>query len=152
MSRKLIGFVFALAFAGVPMAAAAKPHPSPPPAKPHKCVAHPVSYRVSGSLVSANLTAAGARKANGTITVTVSSANGAAKKGGATKGSSQTYTLANVTVHYAHVVAQPNPAAGSHVVVKGTITVVEKKCEGTSGAGVVTIKRVDFTPGPKRKS
>ncbi|HEY7891180.1 MAG TPA: hypothetical protein VIC05_03125 [Solirubrobacteraceae bacterium] len=132
------------------MAAAAKPHPSPP-AKPHKCTPHAVAYRVSGALVSSDLTTSGRHMANGTITVMVSGANKAAKNAGATKGSTQTYTLTNTTVHYAHVVAQPNPAAGTRTVVKGTITVVEKKCQGASGAGQVTIKRVDFTPAPKRK-
>lgn len=55
-------------------------------------------------------------------------------------------------VSYAHRVTQPNPAAGTRTVVKGTITVVAPKCQDKTGAGRATIKHVTFTPPPKGKS
>ena len=154
MSRKPIGLLLALALTSAPVAAFARPsHPSHPatPAKPHKCALHAVAYRVSGSLVSATLTPTGKRRASGTVTIAVTGANRPARKAGATAGSTQTYTLSDVRVGYAHRVTQPNPAAGTRTVIKGTIAVVAPRCPDTTGAGQVTIKRVTFAP-PHRTS
>lgn len=149
MSGKPVAVLSALALTSVPVAAAA--HPSLPPTKPHKCVPHAVAYRVSGSLVSSSLTATGKHRASGTITITVTGASKSARNAGVAKGSTQTYTLSGVKVSYAHRVTQPNPAAGTHTVVKGTITVVAPKCPDKADVGQVTIKHVGFTSGPKRK-
>lgn len=158
MFSKRIAGLSALALAAAPVAAAAHPthpthpvKPTTPNGKSHKCVAHPVAYRVSGTVSSASLTEAGKGKVNGTLTVTVSGSNKAAKNAGATKGSSQSYTLTGAKATYAHKVTKPNPAEGTRVVVKGTITVAAKKCQSATGTGTVTIKRVSFTPAPKRK-
>jgi hypothetical protein len=152
MSSKPIGALLALALIGGPVAAAAHPSPPSPPAKPHKCSPHAVAYRVSGSLASANLNAIGKHRASGTITITVTGANRAARNAGVTKGSTQIYTLTDVKVSYAHRLAQPNPPAGTRTVVKGTITVVARKCQDKSGAGQVTIEHVTFTPPPKSRT
>lgn len=164
MSRKSIALLSSLTVAALPVAAFAhpthppkpphpapppKPHPAPPP-HAHKCKPHAVAYRVSGVLVSSSLTASGKHQASGTITITVAGANAPAKQAGVTKGSTQTYTLTNAKVTYAHSLSQPNPPAGTRTVVKGTITVVAKHCQEKTGAGEVTIKRVSFTPAPKR--
>jgi hypothetical protein len=85
------------------------------------------------------------------VTIAVTSASKAAKDAGVTKGSTQPYALTGAEVTYAHRVVRPNPAAGTHTVVKGTITVVAKKCTDRSGAGAVTINHVAFTPSPKPK-
>lgn len=152
MFRKSVLALSAVALASVPVAAAARPshpsHPTPPspPAKPHKCRPHAVAYRVSGSLVSASLTASGKRRASGTVAITVSAANRPARNAGVLKGSTQTYTLAAAKVSYARSVTQPDPAAGTHTLVKGTITVVASKCQDKTGVGQVTINHVVFTP------
>jgi hypothetical protein len=155
MSRKhLVGLFATLVAAGMPVAAAvADKHPenqqgSNNQGKPHKCLPHPVAYRVSGGLVSSSLTVTGTggrKTATGSVTINVTSENNAAKKAGVTKGSTQTYTLSGAKVTYSHRVAQPNPAAGTFTVVRGTITVVSKKCTNTTGVGVLTIKRVSFS-------
>jgi hypothetical protein len=154
--KKLGGVLLASIVAGVPVgvaAASAPPHhPSTPPPPSKKCKAHAVAYRVSGKLVSSSLTLIGSgghQKASGMVTITVTSANKAAKDAGVIKGSMQPYTLTMAHVSYAHGVVKPNPAEGTHTVVKGTITVVAKSCTNKSGAGVVTINRVAFTPPPK---
>jgi hypothetical protein len=108
----------------------------------------PTGYRAAWS---ARTSAAGKHRASGTITITVTGANKAARNAGVTKGSAQTYTLTDVRVSYAHRVMQPNPAAGTRTVVKGTITVVAPKCPDKTGVGQVTIKHVVFTPAPKGK-
>lgn len=148
MSSKPIGVLVALALASGPVTAFAHPSKGPhsPPAKPHKCIPHAVAYRASGSLVGATLTATTKGHASGTVTITVSGANRAARNAGATTGSAQTYTLTGARVSYAHSVTQPVPAAGTHTVVKGTITVVSPKCTDKTGAGQVTIEHVVFTP------
>lgn len=159
MSKKqIVGSLSALVLAGVPVAAAADSHGNNnsqgenQPAKSHKCQAHPVSYRVSGTLDSSpslTVTGTGGHKTitAGSVTITVTSANDAAKKAGVAKGSHQTYNVTGAKVTYSHRVTQPNPAAGTHTVIKGTITVVSKKCTNPVGAGVVTIKRVSFSGG-----
>ena len=157
MSKKTVaGVLSVFVVAGVPVgvagASASPGHPSKPPPQSKKCKPHAVAYRVSGKLVSSSLTLSGSggnRSANGMLTITVTSANKAAKDAGVTKGSTQPYTLTGARVTYAHRVVKPNPAAGTHTVVKGTITVVAKKCSDRSGAGVVTINHVAFTPPPK---
>jgi hypothetical protein len=156
--KKLAGVLSGFAVAGLPVgvaaASAAPHHPSTPPPQSKKCKPHVVAYRVSGKLVSSSLTLSGGggrQTASGMVTITVTSANKAAKNAGVTKGSTQPYTLTGARVTYAHRVVKPNPAVGTHTVVKGTITVVAKKCPDKSGAGVVTIKRVAFTPPPKAK-
>lgn len=158
MSRKPSVTLLTLALMGAPVAAFAHPsHPSHPPhpthslGTPHKCSPHAVAYRVSGSLVSASLTAAGKGRASGAVTITVSGANRAARRAGATAGGTQTYALSEARVGYAHNLAQPNPAAGTRTVVKGTITVLARKCQSTTGAGQVTIEHVVFTPSHKAK-
>jgi hypothetical protein len=170
MQKKLVAALSALALAGVPVAVAAAdpshpphpnrpshssspsdpskpPHPTPPthPGNPHGCKPHTVGYVVSGTLVSSTLTSSG-RQASGTITIKVTSANKHARDAGITQGSSWTYTLTNTKVTYADSVTQPNPAAGSHTVVKGAIAVVGKKCQDKTGAGQLTLKHVVFTP------
>src|SRR5262249_29649002 len=144
--------------AGVPVgvagASAPSGHPATPPASSKKCKPHAVAYRVSGKLVSSSVTISGSGghpTASGGGTNTGTSANKSAHDAGVTKGSTQPYTLTGAHVTYAHRVVKPNPAAGTHTVVKGTITVVARKCTDKSGAGVVTIKRVAFTPPPKHK-
>jgi hypothetical protein len=161
MSKKhLVGSLSALALVALPVAAAADSHGNgnsqgqDRPGKSRKCVPHPVSYRVSGKLVSSSLTVTGSggrKTASGPITITVTSVNDAAKKAGVTKGSTQSYTLSGAKVTYSRRVTQPNPAAGTFTVVKGTITVVSKKCTSNNGAGTTMIKRVTFTP-PRHKS
>lgn len=155
MFSKRIAGLSALALAAAPVAAAAHPthpvKPTTPNGKSHKCVAHAVAYRVSGTVSSASLTEAGKGKVNGTLTVMVTGSNKAAKDAGATKGSSQSYTLTGAKATYAHKVTKPSPAEGTRVVVKGTITVAAKKCQSATGTGTVTIKRVSFTPAPKHK-
>lgn len=147
MYSKSIATLSALALAGLPVVAGA--HPSHPvPSTSHKCVPHGVGYRVSGSLASASLTVTGGR-ASGTIAIVVSGANKPARDGGVVKGGTQTYTLTGVRVSHASTVAQPNPAVGTHTVVKGKITVVAPKCTDKSGAGQVTIDHVVFLPASK---
>jgi hypothetical protein len=170
MSNKTVAVLSTLAVAALPVAAVAHPpkphhppkppHPAkpshppkpPPPPKAHKCRPHAVAYRVSGTLVSSSLTLTGKNRASGTITITVTGANKPARNAGVAKGNSQSYTLSGVKVSYAHSVSQPNPAAGTRTVVKGTITVVAPKCQDKTGAGQVTIKHVAFTPPPKAKA
>jgi hypothetical protein len=158
MFRKSVAVLSTLALVSVPVAATAHPghppHPTPPspPAKPHKCTPHAIAYRVSGSLVGASLTAMGKHRASGTVTITVTGANRAARNAGVAKGSTQTYTLSNARVSYAHPVTKPNPPAGTRTVVRGTITVVAPKCPDKTGAGQVTIKHVVFTPAHKGNS
>jgi hypothetical protein len=156
--KKLVGVLSVFVVAGVPVGvAAASPslgHPSKPPRPSMKCKPHTVAYRVSGKLVSSSLTLSGSggrQSANGMVTLRVTSANKAAKDAGASKGSTQPYTLTSAHVIYARGVLKPNPAAATHTVVKGTITVVAKKCTDKSGSGVVTIKHVVFTPAHKPK-
>jgi hypothetical protein len=102
-------------------------------------------------LVSASLTAMGGHRASGTVTITATAANRAARNAGVARGSTQTYTLTEARVSYARPVTQPDPAAGTQTVVKGTITVVAPKCQDRTGAGQVTIKYVVFTPAHKGK-
>jgi hypothetical protein len=156
--QKLAGALSGLLVVGLPVgvaaASAAPHHPSTPPPQSQKCKPHAVAYRVSGKLVGSSLTVSGSgghQTASGMATITVTGANKAAKDAGVTNGSTQPYTLAGAHVTYAHRVVKPNPAMGTHTVVKGTITVVAKKCTDKSGAGVVAIKRVAFTPPPKAK-
>jgi hypothetical protein len=107
-----------------------------------------VGYVVTGTLVSSpSLTLSGGQ-ATGSIKITVTSANKHARDAGIIKGSNVTFPLTNTKVTYADSVAQPNPAAGSHTVVKGAITVVGKKCTDKTGAGQLTLKQVHFTPAP----
>jgi hypothetical protein len=156
--QKLAGVLSAFLVVALPLgvaaASAAPHHPSTPPPQSKKCKPHAVAYRVSGKLVGSSLTlrgSGGRQTASGMVTITVTSANKAAKDAGVTKGSTQPYTLTGGHVTYAHGAVKPNPAVGTHTVVNGTITVVAKKCTDKSGAGVVTITRVAFTPPPKAK-
>jgi hypothetical protein len=134
MSKKTVaGVLSVFVVAGVPVgvadASASPGHPSTPPLRSQKCAPHAVAYRVSGKLVSSSLTLSGSgghQTASGMVTIAVTSANEAAKDAGVTKGSTQPYTLTGARVTYAHRVVKPNPAAGTHTVVKGTITVVAK--------------------------
>jgi hypothetical protein len=159
MSKKKLMVVLSVSVvAGVPVgvagASASPGHPSKPPAQSMKCKPHAVAYRVSGKLVSSSLALSGSgghTSANGMLTITVTSANKAAKDAGVTKGSTQPYTLTSAHMTYAHGLVKPNPAAATHTVLKGTITVVAKECTDKSGAGVVTIQHVAFTPPPQPK-
>jgi hypothetical protein len=156
--RKLIGLLSVSVVAGVPVgvagASASPAHPGKPPPQSKKCNPHAVAYRVSGKLVSSSLTLSGSgghRSGSGILTITVTSANRAARDAGVTKGTTHPYTVISAHMTYAHGVVKPNPAAATHTVIKGTITVVAKKCTDKSGAGVVTINHVAFTPPLKPK-
>src|SRR5262245_690667 len=106
--RKLIGLLSVSVVAGVPVgvsgALASPGHPGKPPPQSKRCRPHAVAYRVSGKLVSSSLTLSGSgphKSANGILTITVTSANKAARNAGVTKGSTQPYTVTGAHVTYA---------------------------------------------------
>jgi hypothetical protein len=134
--RKLLA-ILGLCAASVAAPAVAKDHP----ATSHKCVAHNVSYRVNGTLVSSNLTKGAHGRYSGTITVLVKTANNVAKPD---KGMTKTYTLINARVHFGHGVDKTNPAAGSRVQVQGQLTALSKRCNQTYFIPTLTVKRVDI--------
>lgn len=127
-------------------AGAALAHQSPHPAKSHKCTPHKVAYTASGTFVSWAATQTNPGRYTGTITVHVNRANHHAA--GAT-GNDVTYTLANTRVRFGNG-ANP-PLAGDRVNVIGKITEVAMKCTDQSGAGVITVRKVDIrTPKGKK--
>jgi hypothetical protein len=136
-----IAFVLAgmLAFAVVVVPAqAAKPPP--------KCVAHSVSYEVSGMLTATgSLTKNSDGSYNGTLTVKVTRTN---HNAGADKGMTTTYTLTNAHVSFGHGVSKTAPAAGSRADLKGTITTEPKTCTGFTPT--VTIKKVELLAAKKK--
>jgi hypothetical protein len=133
--------VLALAAIVVP-AQAAKPKPTPPKSK---CVAHAVSYEVSGTLTTAGaLTANSDGTYSGSLTVHVAKTNNHAK---ASKGTTQSYTLDHAKVTFGHGVNKSAPAAGSRANLKGTITTEPKKC--TAFTPTTTIKKVELHRAPK---
>ncbi len=113
----------------------------PAQAAKHKCVAHAVSYEVSGTLASTgSLTANSDRSYSGTLTVHVTRANQHAK---ADKGTTKTYTLDHAKVTFGNGVDKSAPAAGSRVNLKGTITTLSKKCAGPF-TPTITIKKAEI--------
>jgi hypothetical protein len=132
-----IAFVALLALVALVAPAQGK---APKPAKSHKCTAHAVSYRVSGTLVSGSLTKNADGTYSGDLTVHVTKANSHAK---ADKGTDKSYTLdhAKAKLHNADPAAL---AAGSRVNLKGTITTLAKKCDHTGFTAVTTIKKADI--------
>src|SRR5947209_18825636 len=103
---KLGGLAAVAAFAVAVPAVARPTHPS----HSHKCTAHKVSYRVSGTLVSWSLTQGSDGTWSGTFTVHVTNASHGS---GATKGSDVTFSsttgdsntdvdLSHAKVHFGH--------------------------------------------------
>src|SRR5215471_13752305 len=91
--------MLALTVIAVP-AQAAKPPP--------KCVPHPVSYEVSGTLTTTgSLTKNSDGSYNGTLTVNVTRTN---ENASADKGMTKTYTLTNAHVSFGHGVSKTAPA------------------------------------------
>ncbi len=129
----------------VPALADKPPHPSHPshpahPAHPlqsHKCTAHKVAFIASGTLVSWTATANSDGTYTGSIVVNVTRTNHHA----AANTGSQPFTLTSTKVRFGKG-ATP-PAAGDRVKLIGKITAVAKKCSDQSGAGMVTLRRVD---------
>jgi hypothetical protein len=116
--------------------------------KSHKCKPHSVGYVVGGTLVADGLTQSAGQatptdpsddRYSGTLTLTVTHSNHFAR---ALTGQ-QTLTLTNVRVSFGTGVTQP-PAAGTRVHLIGKVTVVAKKCQDKSAAGVSTFKKVAF--------
>jgi hypothetical protein len=141
-----LGAVVASGALAIAVPAAAKPpHPVHPshPATSHKCTAHNVAYVAHGTVVAWGATQTGTPSGtwDGPITVTVKSANHHAK--GATS-----FMLHNTKVRLGKGVTNP-PVAGDRVVVIGKITTVAKKCTDKSGAGTITISKVQVL-APKK--
>jgi hypothetical protein len=146
-----VAITAALAVA-VALPAVAKP-PKPPKApkhkmpkapkspKSHKCSAHEDAYTVSGSFESWSVSP-GAKPGTytGTITIDVTKGNHHAKG----QTGPQTYTLDNTKVKLRKR-ANP-PTAGDRVKLIGKITTIAKKCTDQSGAGTITVKKVDIKP------
>ena len=130
----------------VPALADKPPHPSHPshPAQPahplqsHKCTAHKVAFIASGTFVSWAATQNPDGTYTGTIDVNVTRTNHHA----AAMTGAQTFTLTHTKVRFGNG-ATP-PAAGDRVKLIGKITAVAKKCTGPSGAGMITLRRVDI--------
>ena len=129
----------ALVFVVVALPAqAAKPKP--------KCVAHAVSYEVSGTLTAPGaLTANSDGSYNGTLTVHVSRTNEPAE---ADKGMTKTYTLDHARVSFGHGVSKTAPATGTRADLKGTITTEAKTCTGFTPT--VTIKKATLLAAKKK--
>ena len=153
-----IGAAVAAAALAIAMPTAATAHGGPPdhpshpshpaterthPSKSDKCAAHNVAYTAYGTLVSWSATSSGDGRYTGTITVAVTKTNEHAET---QKGTTYTYTLTNTRVRFGKR-ANP-PAAGDRVKVIGEITAVAKKCTDQTGAGTITVNRVDVR-GPK---
>ncbi len=138
MKRIALLTAAALVFAAIALPAqAAKPKP--------KCVAHAVSYEVSGTLTTPGaLTANSDGSYNGTLTVHVSRTNEPAE---ADKGMTKTYTLDHARVSFGHDVSKTAPAAGSRADLKGTITTEPKTCTGFTPT--VTVKKVELLAAKK---
>jgi len=127
----------ALAAIAVP-AQAAKPAPPAPP-RP-KCVAHAVSYEVSGTLTTAGtLTGNSDGTYSGSLTVHVTKTDDHAK---ADKGTTRSYTLDHAKVSFGHGVDKSAPAANSRANLKGTITAEPKKCGAFTPT--ITIEKVEL--------
>lgn len=122
------------------VAAPALAKPASHPSQSDKCTAHKVAYTASGTFVSWSATQTGKHTYTGTITVDVKKANHHAK---AQKGTTYTYTLTNTKVTFGKG-ANP-PVAGDRVVLIGKITTVAKKCTDQSGAGTITLRKVDIS-------
>jgi hypothetical protein len=137
-----LGAVVVTGALGIAVPATAKPaHPAHPthPASSEKCEAHKVAYIASGTFVSWAASQTGKHTYTGTITVNVTKTNHHAK---AQKGTQYTYTLANSKVVFGKG-ANP-PAAGDRVVVTGKITELAKTCTDQSGAGTITVRKVEI--------
>lgn len=120
-------------------------HPSHP-ATSHKCTAHNEAYTAFGTFVSWNATQSSNGRFSGTITVNVTRANHHAR---AQKGTQYTYTLSDTKVRFGKG-ANP-PTAGDRVAIIGKITTIAKKCTDQSGAGTITVRKVDIS-APKKGS
>jgi hypothetical protein len=138
MSRIGLMAAAALALGVIALPAqAAKPKP--------KCVAHAVSYEVSGTLSTVgSLTKNSDGSYNGSLTVHVTRTNDGAE---ADKGMTKTYTLDHARVSFGHGVNKTAPAAGSRADLKGTITAEPKGCTFTP---TVTIKKVELLAAKKK--
>jgi hypothetical protein len=137
-----LGMLVAAGALAIAVPATAKPvHPSHPsdPGTSHKCTTHKMAYVASGTFVSWSATQSADKTYTGTITVHVTKANHHAAAG---KGSDVTYTLTNAKVSFGDG-ANP-PVAGDSVKVIGKITEVAKKCTDQSGAGTITVRKVDI--------
>src|ERR1041385_1055246 len=139
----VVGSAAALAVAAlVAPVQAAKPKPTPRPKTPPqpKCVAHAVSYEVSGTLTAVgSITANSDRSYNGSLTLLVTRADKHAK---ADKGATKTYPRDHARVSFGREVDRSAPAANSRANLKGTITTEPKKCSGFTPT--VTIKKVEL--------
>jgi hypothetical protein len=127
----------------VAVPAAAKPHPGYPikpghPGQSHKCVAHHVAYRASGTLVSWSLTKNGNGTYSGMLSVAVTHTNNHAK---GDKGTTVTYTVSDAHVTFGSHATNP-PAVGSRVQLIGKITTLAKKCDHTGFTAVTTIHHI----------
>jgi hypothetical protein len=114
-------------------------HPSHPGSKSHKCTVHKVAYVASGTVVSWSATQNSDGTWSGQIQVAVKRAN---HHGKAAKGTNVTYTLSSAKVHFAKGTTNP-PSAPDSVKLIGKITAIAKKCSDQTGAGVITIRKVD---------
>jgi len=124
-SIAVLGALALLVAAIVAPAQAKSPKPKPASPKP-KCVAHAVSYQVSGTLSAAGaLTANSDGTYSGSLTVLVTKTNDHAKTD---KHTTRSYALSNAHVSFGQGVSTTAPAAGSRVNLHGTITTEPKKC------------------------
>jgi hypothetical protein len=104
-----------------------------------KCTLHNVAYIASGTVATWAATQTGTNNTwDGAISITVTRANHHAKQN--PMGGS--YMLTNARVRLGKGVTNP-PAAGDRVVLIGKITEAAKKCGSVTGAGVVTVRKVD---------
>ena len=115
-----------------------------PTAKPNaasiRCVAHRVSYEVSGTLNTVgSLTRNSDGTYSGALTVHVTRADDHAR---ADKGAIKSYTLNHAKVSFGHGVNHAAPAAGSRASLHGTVTVVAKSC--TAFTPTTTIQKVEL--------
>ena len=154
MHKTLVTVALAACALAVPAAAGADKPPGHGKSeqahgKSHKCKTHSVGYVVGGTLVADGLTQSAGQatptdpsddRYSGTVTLTVTHTNHWARN----LSGQQELTLTNVRVTFGDGVTQP-PAAGTAVQVIGKVTTVSKKCADTTGAGVVTFRKVVFT-------
>jgi hypothetical protein len=116
---------------------APKIHPVTPNV-PHRCVAHPVGYNASGTLVAAVLSPTGPGRYSGTLTVDVTKVNHHSPTG------TTTITLANRAVTFGPGVSSTAPAPGSRVKLHGTITRLPGKCSTTGFTPTIVVYRAEI--------
>jgi len=143
-----LGAIAAAAALAIAVPAGAKPpHAMPPdhpshPADSHKCTPHNEAYTASGTLASWSASPSASGKKGhytGTITVAVTKTNHHAS---AQEHTNFAYTLNDTKVRFGKG-ANP-PVVGDRVVVLGAITTVAKKCTNQTGAGTITLHKVDI--------